>query len=58
MDPLDWNDLINDPNTILVDTRNDYEYDIGSLKMPLTQIQKHFVSFPEYVKKILTEIKK
>ena len=23
--PTDWNDLISDPNVLLVDTRNDYE---------------------------------
>ena len=30
VDPDDWNDLISDENTILIDTRNDYEYSIGT----------------------------
>ena len=30
--PEDWNDLISDPNVIVVDTRNDYEVEIGSFK--------------------------
>ena len=32
IDPKDWNDLIADPDVTLVDTRNDYEYNIGSFK--------------------------
>ena len=30
--PEDWNELINDPNTIVIDTRNNYEVDIGTFK--------------------------
>ena len=30
--PEDWNDLISDPNTIIIDTRNNYEVDIGTFK--------------------------
>ncbi|NCX34315.1 MAG: hypothetical protein EBX23_02925, partial [Proteobacteria bacterium] len=29
VDPEDWNDLIQDKDTILIDTRNNYEYSIG-----------------------------
>ena len=32
--PNEWNALISDPDVILVDTRNDYEVDIGTFKMP------------------------
>ncbi|MEN8041403.1 MAG: hypothetical protein ABFR95_07860, partial [Actinomycetota bacterium] len=28
--PDEWNELISDPDTIVVDTRNDYEYVIGT----------------------------
>ena len=34
IDPKDWNALIDDDDTILIDTRNDYECAIGTLKMP------------------------
>ncbi len=28
--PADWNDLISDPDVVLIDTRNDYEYELGT----------------------------
>jgi len=30
--PKDWNKLISDPDVILVDTRNDYEFKVGTFK--------------------------
>ena len=30
--PSEWNDLISDPDVVLIDTRNNYEYEIGSFK--------------------------
>ena len=33
--PEDWNELISDPDTIIIDTRNDYEVDIGTFKKAL-----------------------
>jgi UPF0176 protein len=32
VEPEDWNSLISDPDTILIDTRNDYEIRIGKFK--------------------------
>ena len=32
VEPKNWNNLINDPDVILIDTRNDYEVEIGSFK--------------------------
>jgi len=48
--PENWNDLISDPDTILIDTRNDYEYQIGSFKNALNPDTKTFREFPKYVK--------
>ena len=31
IDPLDWNSVLSDPDTIIIDTRNEYEVSIGSL---------------------------
>ena len=42
--PEDWNDLVSDPNVIVVDTRNDYEVEIGSFK---NSINPNIVSFGE-----------
>ena len=32
VEPSDWNNLIADPDVLLVDTRNDYEYEIGTFE--------------------------
>ena len=48
--PGDWNDLVNDPEVLLIDTRNDYECDIGSFKGALDPRTVNFREFPEYVR--------
>ncbi len=48
--PEDWNELISDPETILIDTRNDYEYQIGTFEKALNPDTKTFREFPKYVK--------
>ena len=35
--PSEWNELISDPNVIVIDTRNDYEVEIGTARMPSIQ---------------------
>ena len=47
--PEDWNALISDPDVILVDTRNDYEVDIGTFKGALDPKTTTFREFPQYV---------
>lgn len=48
--PEDWNALINDPDVLLVDTRNDYEVDVGTFKGAVDPRITTFREFPEYVK--------
>ena len=48
--PEDWNDLISDPDTVLIDTRNDYEYEIGSFKNAINPNTETFRQFPKFVK--------
>lgn len=55
--PEKWNELISDPNVILVDTRNDYEYEIGTFKGAIDPKTKTFREFPDYVKKELGDKK-
>jgi len=55
--PKDWNALIQDPNTILVDTRNDYEYAIGSFKGAIDPNIKTFREFPAWVEAHRDELK-
>ena len=53
VEPKDWNNLINDPEIILIDTRNNYEVDIGTFKHAINPRTNSFREFPEYVKKNL-----
>ena len=48
--PLDWNALIDDPDVVLVDTRNDYEVGIGSFRGALDPHTTNFRDFPAYVR--------
>ena len=50
IEPGDWNDLISDPDVLLIDTRNDYEYDIGTFKNAVNPETTTFREFPQYVK--------
>lgn len=49
----DWNELISDPETLLIDTRNDYEVNIGTFKNAVNPNTKTFREFPNYVKENL-----
>ena len=51
--PDEWNDLISDPEVLLVDTRNDYEVEIGTFKHAVNPNTKTFREFPDYVKENL-----
>tara|TARA_B100001113_G_C21064601_1_gene602800 strand:+ start:66 stop:986 length:921 start_codon:yes stop_codon:yes gene_type:complete len=49
--PEAWNNLINDKDTVLIDTRNNYEYSIGSFENSLNPETNNFKEFPEWVEK-------
>ena len=51
--PADWNDLISDPDVLLIDTRNDYEFDIGTFRGAINPHTTSFREFPDYVRKNL-----
>jgi UPF0176 protein len=48
--PADWNALISDPDVTVIDTRNDYEIDIGTFEHAINPNTKTFREFPDYVK--------
>jgi len=48
--PKDWNALISDPGVTLVDTRNEYEVQVGTFKNALNPNTESFRNFPQYVK--------
>lgn len=51
VEPEDWNDLIQDPNTIVIDTRNDYEIKVGTFKNAINPETDAFREFPDWVKR-------
>ena len=50
VDPKDWNALIEDPEVLLLDTRNQYEVEIGTFENAINPQTDSFREFPEYVK--------
>ncbi len=48
--PKQWNQLISEPDVLLVDTRNDYEVQVGTFKNAVNPKTDSFREFPEYVK--------
>ncbi|HBY48461.1 MAG TPA: hypothetical protein DEH09_03920, partial [Alcanivorax sp.] len=49
----EWNRVIADPETLVIDTRNDYEYEVGTFQGAVNPNTKAFREFPEYVKQHL-----
>ena len=50
VEPKDWNALIDDPEVLLIDTRNDYEVAIGTFEGAIDPKTTTFREFPEYIK--------
>ncbi len=55
--PKDWNALISDPEVLVLDTRNDYEYKIGTFRGAVDPQTATFRDFPAYVRKNLDPTK-
>lgn len=55
--PKDWNALIGDPETLLIDTRNDYEVEVGTFKGAINPKTETFREFKEYVARNLDKNK-
>jgi UPF0176 protein len=47
--PKDWNELISDPEVVLIDTRNDYEVHAGTFEGAVDPCIKRFRDLPEFV---------
>ncbi|HJM14954.1 MAG TPA: rhodanese-related sulfurtransferase [SAR86 cluster bacterium] len=45
----DWNKIISESDTIVIDVRNDYETDIGTFKNSIIPEMKDFTEFPDFV---------
>jgi len=57
VDSGEWDRLITDKNTILIDTRNKYESKIGTFKGSILVNSSNFTEFPKWVKKNEKKIK-
>ncbi|MGF1513340.1 MAG: rhodanese-related sulfurtransferase [Elainellaceae cyanobacterium] len=51
--PERWNELIQDPEVVLIDTRNDYEVAIGTFQGAVNPSLKSFREFPDYAEQHL-----
>ena len=56
VDPMDWNDLISDPGTIVIDTRNDYEVAIGQFEGAIDPETASFRDFPKWFREHRDEL--
>ncbi|MEZ4514411.1 MAG: rhodanese-related sulfurtransferase [Chloroflexota bacterium] len=50
--PKAWNDLVSSPEVLLVDTRNDFEVQLGTFKGAINPHTKAFHQFPGYVQQL------
>ena len=53
VDPQDWNALVDDPDTVVIDTRNSYETTIGTFDGALDPGTESFREFPEWAERTL-----
>jgi UPF0176 protein len=53
VDAKDWNELIADPDVILIDTRNSFEFEKGTFERAIDPGTIAFQEFPDYVEKAL-----
>lgn len=49
VDAMTWNRLLDDPNLVVIDTRNDYEIGIGTFPGAVDPNTRSFKQFPDYV---------
>lgn len=57
LDPQEWNDLISDPEVIVLDTRNTYEVGAGTFQGAINPEIRTFRAFPEWVETHLADAK-
>lgn len=55
--PEQWHEMIQDPDVVLLDTRNAYEYELGTFKNAINPNIDNFREFPQYVAEHLSDKK-
>ena len=56
VDPIKWNKLLEDQDTIVIDTRNNYEVSLGTFKKSINPNTRNFRDFPKWVDKYLKNL--
>jgi len=54
--PEDWNDLITDPKTIVIDTRNDFEVEVGTFEGAINPGTASFSDLPKWLEEHRAEL--
>ncbi len=57
LDPKEFYEAMKDENAILIDVRNDYEYDLGHFRNAVRPDVRNFKEFPRWVKKNANKFK-
>jgi UPF0176 protein len=57
VEPENWNALITDPDTIIVDARNDYEVHLGTFSRAINPRTRNFKQLPAFVRNNLADAK-
>lgn len=52
LDPKDWNELIKNKETYIIDTRKPFEYKVGTFKRSVNPNVTNFRDFPKYLNKL------
>ena len=52
IDPKKWNKLIQDKNTLVLDSRKPFEYEVGTFKRSINPDVNNFRDFPRYLNKL------
>lgn len=48
----EWNELISDPDTLVIDTRNRYEFEVGTFSNAVDPETDSFREFPQYARQL------
>ena len=57
LNPAEWNDLIADPDTIVIDTRNGYEVSVGTFENAIDPATRSFRDFPDWFDGFAAELR-
>ena len=49
--PKQWNELLHDPDCLVIDTRNDYEINVGTFRNAINPHTTSFTEFPDWMER-------